>query len=300
MITVGALLVSSFDFVRTHIRMVLHWAVLLFVVGFAIQSLQLTGELRLPGQPIDPAQFWAVELPATLLGLIEFAMLFNAVNRAIVRPEQSRFAYLRLGMDEVRTVGLSLLLLFGLLISMLVGGIVLGLLAAAVASIAGAAAGTAVGVLAVGFVIAMLLATIFLLVGLIPMIPLTLSSGKIMIGPAWRLTRGHFWRLLGAGLLIGLIGFVLSMGLFALFAGSIITDIFRLTDPLAQARVAAFYVAQAQMGWPLRLLLNAVSSLVAAPLFALQCSFCVIATRALAESGGPSHSVTGGPWGAID
>jgi len=88
------------------------------------------------------------------------------------------------------------------------------------------------GVIAMAILLGGGLGTRFSLAG-----PLTLLEGKIIIGPSWRLTRGHFWRLLGAYLVIVLLlGLIYAVAMM-LRPGPSMASMFNLGDPGAQTAI---------------------------------------------------------------
>lgn len=143
--------------------------------------------------------------------LLLIAVLFAAGLRAALRPEESALASIRLGMDELRLLGLTLLLMLIFLVVSIVMMVVMGLLIGAVAAISGGFAGQSPGGMigVVLLVVVMMLvfygAVFFLQVRLSPAAALTMIRRKIIIGDAWRLTRGRFWVLFGGYLVLGLI-----------------------------------------------------------------------------------------------
>jgi hypothetical protein len=153
---------------------------------------------------------------------VVFLVLVAASQRAVLQPEREGFAYLRLGMDELRLVGLGLFLFIVFYIGLLIAGIVLTLLAGIVAVAAGP-----------GAMIPLVFVEIILILGLSIWIevrlslafPLTMLRGKIVIGESWRATKGRFWTLFGAFLLIFLILLVLWIAVMLVTSGSYFADL---------------------------------------------------------------------------
>jgi len=142
-----------------------------------------------------------------LLLMIGLLVLYTAALRAAVRPAESGFAYLRLGMDEVRMVLVALVLSVGFFLLYVLLALVIGVIGGVVA-VAARAAAVPVFVLLGLIVFAVL---IFFYVRFSLAFALTMQRGKIMIGESWNLTKGRFWTLFGAYFVVGLIVTVVSM-----------------------------------------------------------------------------------------
>jgi hypothetical protein len=159
-----------------------------------------------------------------LVFMLLFVVLMTAAQRAVLRPAEHGLASLRLGMDELRMLGLTLLLVIGFYVLMVVGGIIVAAFAAGAGLMLGGGGAGIVGV--IGF-LALLALAIWLEVRLSLAFPLTLLRRRIVIGEAWRLSRGHFWTLFGGYLAI----FVMLMVIFLLVSmvtsGSYFFDMLR-------------------------------------------------------------------------
>lgn len=143
---------------------------------------------------------FAIVLP---LSLIASAMVYAAVSRAVLRPSESSFGYLRLGMDEVRVLVVSLVLtLLFVVLSVIVFGII-----GAVIGMAAAAEAGALWFVAILLVCAGVALFVWLMVRLSLAIPITMAERRIAIFDSFAVTKGRFWPLLGMALL----AFVMSM-----------------------------------------------------------------------------------------
>lgn len=151
--------------------------------------------------------FYAVLIPGAIL---VSSVIYGAVNRAVLRPSESAFGYLRLGGDELRIIGLSIILTL-LFVGVLLGlGTVVALIAGLLATIAGDVAAFVVFPLfIVVYGVAIWLAIRFSLA-----VPITVAERRIAVFDSWRLTRGHFWSLLGMTLLSA----VMAMVVYVLLA----------------------------------------------------------------------------------
>lgn len=143
---------------------------------------------------------------ATLpISLVTQAILLPALYRAMTSESRDRFAFLRLGRDELRVLGVLTLLA---LITLTLGQI--GDLALRLSQGTGMEAGAS---------IVSILATavgIFLSVRLVMAAPQTFVTGRIDLRRAWDLSRGLFWPLLGLAVLAGAMACVVALLLFVM------------------------------------------------------------------------------------
>ena len=207
------------------------WAVVQFVVSLALNLFmaatagQAFGQLAQlgiqPGTDTDKmmaliqqaAPSSAVVLIATL---VLAAVFFAAMNRAVMRPAESRFGYLRLASDELRQLGLFgalLALAFLLYIAVaLVIIIVISILAAAL----GAGAQTGVGVMMAVLLPVLVCVFLYLGVRLSLASPLTFATDRVHVFASWPMTRGRFWPLFGTYLIAFALSFVVTVLTFAI------------------------------------------------------------------------------------
>ena len=226
--TVGSIIGGGIRLIRTQPQVVAVWVVL-----YGIAMALFTAAIRLFMAPITAMQQQNAAnaaagikvppvFPATAFGslfLLEliFAVLvviaFAAVVRAVTRPTGDRFAYLRIGMDELRLIGLGVLLAILFLFVELAGLLVVFLLGALSGYILGKSGGMVVGVV---LGILLFCALVYAQIRLSLSGALTVIAGRIVIKDAWRAAKGHFWTLFGAYLVIGLI--IMSLGILLLAA----------------------------------------------------------------------------------
>jgi hypothetical protein len=177
------------------------------------------------------APFYAMVLPA---GLIVIAVWSAAVYRVVLRPSDSKYGYLRLGGDEFRLAVLMLIYVVLAIGFTFVLTLVAGLLSA--------------GALAIGGPVGALISAIIGLVGIGVFIwvavrlslsgPATFAERHIRVFESWILTRGVFWRLLGAYVLslalvivVMLLALVIYAAIAAVMLGGDLSQIGKVFQP---------------------------------------------------------------------
>jgi len=213
MLTVGGIIGGGLRLVRDRPVSVLVWGFLymaftaLGMVMLLMPFFQMMALNAAQHTPPDPAMMMGLMAEMYLFYfalMIVLVILMAAATRAVLRPEDSAFAYLRIGMDEVRLLGLNFLLLIATIVLVFILALVLGIALAAT----GAMSGSAPGQMSPAFVL-MILAVyavpIFLYVRLSPALALTMIREKIVIGEAWRLSSGNFWKMFAGYLVLTLI-----------------------------------------------------------------------------------------------
>ncbi len=224
MATVGSIIGGAFGLIRERPGAVAVWGVVYIVgtlVSYAIGGLIMGAGMMMPGQPVDPTTMMVpgagVFLGAFLLYLLQFLLsivLINAVYRALLRPSESSFAFLRVGSDEFRMVGLAIIFFVGLIIFyllMMLVMVVLGFIGGAVVGNDGAVA------VVFGFllIIAFMAALTWLFVRLSLVFPMTFYRRRIAIDEGWALGKGRFWTLFGSYLVVWLIILLLVLVFFS-------------------------------------------------------------------------------------
>lgn len=229
---------EGFRVVRRHPMALVFWSlfyIAVMVAAFAamgpsiISFVAATEALEQSGATATMADFQPIfQMMGTMvvillpLSLISSAMLYAAVARSVVRPGESSFGYLRLGMDEVRVLVVSLVLF---LFFTLIGVVLFGTIGA-VAGVAGAGDMPMLWLVVVLLGIAAFLLFVWLAVRLSLAIPITMAERRMAIFDSFGMTKGRFWPLLGMALLafvmtivVGLLGSLVAMPLQLLSGG---------------------------------------------------------------------------------
>ena len=257
-LSAGALATEAFRLIEREKRAVAAWGLIYVAAmtaglgGVFVFMGSALAPLLIPGQTHDPALLppllksmalvYAVLLP---LGLLAQAIMICGVYRAILRPEDRGWFFLRVGADELRMVLVSLLLL-------IIAALVVLAVAFAVAGAAAAMPGTGWKVLTglVGGLGGLCLAA-WVGVRLCLATPMTFAERRVRLFGSWRLTRGRFWPLLGAFLL----AFVLTLAVSTVMqivvaiimglSGGALASVIQAGDfnPAVLARLAAAYRA---------------------------------------------------------
>ena len=264
---------EGFRVVRRHPLALVFWALFyaaIMVAAFAMIGPNLIGfvtateQLEQSGATPTMEDFaplfqmmgllFVVLLPLSLIGS---AMIYAAISRSVLRPGESAFGYLRLGMDEVRVLIVSLVLflvfmVLGVFSSTLVGTVI------------GMTVAMELPALWLGVVLLILAAIglfVWLSVRLSFAIPITMTERRIAIFDSYAVTRGQIWPLLGMALLawvmsmvVGLLGSLIALPLRMVTGGGM-TALEGLEDESLQVILQSAWPAIA--AW---ILINAVMS----------------------------------------
>ncbi len=194
---------------------VISGAVMVALAGESFQQLIGGGEQM---DPAEAAGLLGAVAPAVLLllaiSVVFYGVLYAAVTRAVLRPEEARYGYLRLGRAEVNQV----LVLVGLSVLLFVLYVVIALALTALAGLIGVAnRGLGVLVATLGG-LAEFCGFLYVLTRLSLAGPLTFDLGRVQVLQSWRLTKGHFWPMFGAYVLALALALVVMLMITVLMA----------------------------------------------------------------------------------
>ncbi len=252
---------EGFRLTREKPLVIVYWGVASLLISLATAVLMVTligpdmAAITQMGQSSDPeavlamapvmGKLYGLTIP---LSLITSAIFTCAAYRALLRPQDSAFGYLRFGADELRMILLFFVLTL-LFIAVLAGALVLlALIVAGLSFAFGGGGGGTAAAGALGGVIGFLLVLgvgAFFFVRMSLAAPMTFSERRLAIAPAWRMTRGRFWPLLGAyflawvlALVVVLLGFAIVVAIIAAIWG--LQAIGQVTSPDFSSLAAYF------------------------------------------------------------
>jgi hypothetical protein len=249
---------EGFRLAREKPRMVAAWAGVYLVVtaimaflliSFAGDALMALRAAEETGQA-DPSvamAFFTKVAPISLLGLIVTTVFVAASYRVILRPEDSRYAYLRFGGDELRLMLLSLIFV-GLWMGVtFVAVMAIGILAGVVGMAAGSGGAGVIALIGVLAGLAVLPVMVWLWVRMSMAWPETFADRKLHVFHSWRLTKGAFWPLLGSyvlaiilALIVMLLGLIIYAAVAAILTGGDLAAVGKVFEPDMSSTAAYF------------------------------------------------------------
>jgi len=256
MTSVGSIVGGAFGVVLRHPLSVLVWGLVYVAMIAAVALLMwpmlqaiLSMPLKSGNEEELAAELGRVQINPGVSLLVQIAsyvipaICSAAAIRTVLRPEQSGFFHLRVGMDEVR-VGAC-----WFIVSLAIGlGAVLALIPGAIiGAVAYGVGGEAVGVpVIILLIVALICACVYFLVRLSLMAPLSFLRREFAFGEAWQLTKGRFWTLFGGYFVVGLVATAVSLVGMIAFAWPLIAELNQVNFEPARIRDAfAAYVGRA-------------------------------------------------------
>lgn len=271
-----SIIADTFRFLLGNRQLVLLWSAVFLALSMVMIFTTRPMLAQFPHfQPGVPPALLLRTLVLNLITMAVMVVLVAAAMRAVLRPEDSAPGKMRLSLDEVRLVGLGLIVTIGCYLAVLIAFAIVMLLAVGLGLLA-KPLGVAIGII---LGIPVLLAPIYVLTRLSLAGPLTLLRGKIIIGDAWRLSAGAFWPLFRLYLIIGIVTFLLVVVAMLLFT----PEVFQLyLHPFDPKRIAALQARSTEAGPSPWLLLNAVvGALTGGVMTALQGGSVALAAQEL-------------------
>ncbi|WP_129790844.1 hypothetical protein [Sphingosinicella sp. CPCC 101087] len=264
MLNLGSIISGAFALPTRFPLAVGAWALIYALPGIAswffVQPAMLTPLNGEGTAPFDLTRYFGSVLLVWLAMFLVVAVLMTAAFRAMLRPEEPSLVGLRLGADEIRTMGLSLLLAVAFYAGFVIVAFAIGLMFVGV----GAGMNLAGSVLfIIVAIIAVLASVIWLQVRLSLVFALTFLRRRIVVVESWTLTRGRFWTLFGSYLVI-LLFLLMLWGVTAAVTAAPLLDSFMQADfdPEAMQAIAADrfgeFSAMTLLSWLLGGLLGAL------------------------------------------
>lgn len=210
---------------------VVFFGLLFLLVGsHFVTVLSVITQMQVQGQTEPPAEdmerlfqaYLAIVAWGAPLWLLFSAVISTAIARSVIRPEDRKFGYLRVGKDELRVLGASLIVALIMFAVTMAGFTVISLVAA------GAVAVPALWLAVVLLSLAMVALLAWVSVRLSLVVPSTFAEGRIVVKPAFAMTgKKVFWPLLGIAviawvmaMLVGLLGSAVAAPLSLMVGGA--------------------------------------------------------------------------------
>lgn len=239
---------EGFRITRERPRVVLGWAAFLLLTNTlgALITFLLPEEARgalakiASQEAPDPRQLidaMTAVAPLLLVGLVVQRTMDAAIYRLMLRPEEKRFAYLRLGVDEMRLTVLRLIFVMLAIVYIAVvqfGIVILSFTASALGETASLFVASVAELVSWG--VFLVLAVRLSLASV-----MSFDGGKLVVFASWTATRGLFWRILGVQVLalscvavLGILVFVIFSsvsGAVLILNGGSLADVSKIMQP---------------------------------------------------------------------
>jgi hypothetical protein len=226
---------EGFRLTREKPLAVLVWAVVQLIFGVISMTLEFglggkafqdllaveSGASKVSPDALQPLaqQLTPTFLLVFLVSLIFYSILYTALLRAVLRPADKAFAYLRLSMDEVRQLVLSLIFFVLFLVYALVLSVISGILIALTSGL-----GQARLLLQILAILALIAGFAYPAVRLSLAPAMTFADGRITLFRSLPLTKQQFWSMAGAyvlGIVLTVVVFLLGAVVFTFVSGAL-------------------------------------------------------------------------------
>lgn len=197
----GKAVASGFRLIRREPLAVVAWAGVYLVLGLLPQVglwPKMAAMMQAAGEEADPrllaelnASMAAYQPVIWVCSILAYTLLYGAIFRAILQPDDRRYVYLRLGKAELWMLLSSAALVILAVIAIIVVAIPVGILG----SMGGQGAGATGLTFLLGFAVFLLffwLAMRFALTG-----PMAFAERRFVLFDSWRLTKGHGLKMMG-------------------------------------------------------------------------------------------------------
>lgn len=284
MASIGSIVGGGFRLITEQPAAVGIWALVNLVVAVATQLLTY-GLIPASGDPSAGfAAAMGMLLPMWILGIVVYVVLLCAAYRAVLRPGEGGLGYMRFGGDELRVLVVLILLGVGIFI----GYLLLLLVTVFIASILGFAMGQSAAIVLLLLYLFLLAVVIFFWVKLSLIAPVTFARRKLAFDEGWGLTRGRFWTLFIAYLLIAIVTIIIyAAAYYPIYAPMIAAYAGAWGDPVAMENAQAnVMAAQMNQAMPVLIGLSALGAVAQAVTLALGAGATATAARELMHEAG--------------
>lgn len=220
----GKAVAAGFRLIAREPLSVLAWAGVYLLLGILPQAAiwpKIAQLMRTSGGGLDERML--AELNASMLGyqpviwlcsILMYTLVYGAIYRAILEPENRRYFYLRVGMQELWMLLSSAVVLILGVIAMFITAIPIG--------VVGAAAGQGAGATGLTFLLGCAVFLLFFWLGMRFALAgvMAFAQRRFVLLESWRMTRGHGLKMMGVALALFCIvlGVELVFGLAAFLA----------------------------------------------------------------------------------
>ncbi|KQY75093.1 hypothetical protein [Brevundimonas sp. Root1423] len=303
--SIGTAINDAFGLIGRRPLSVFVWGLILVVPSAAalVLILPMMGDMvvAMELQPADGAaheaafaemmQFQAMSGLFNIIQLLLIVVVYTAIMRAVLRPAESRFFSLRLGMDELRTAVVGLALIVGIYAAMIILVLIGGAIGFAVWG-----AGSPMNWLVIAGLVVTAFVAVFIALARVSLImPASVLYRTFAFTEGWRLGRGQTGSLFGMMLLLFLVLMVIQFVVYGIGFSMVVGagmsggfDWASLRSDSVEANPFEGLTAMFAANWPW----FAVGSLVVAMIYGAMVTLHVVpyasACRQLAGSGAPS------------